>query len=466
MADIGVIGLAVMGKNIVLNMADKGFSVCVYNRTTSKVDAFLNNEAKGKSIEGAHSLEEFFSKLKSPKIILLMVKAGKAVDDFIEKSLPYLKENDIVIDGGNSYFLDTIRRYDFLEDKKIHFIGMGISGGEKGAREGASIMPGGNKVSWPYIKDIFQKISAKKDNIPCCEWMGNVAAGHYVKMIHNGIEYVDMQLIAEAFDILHVGLGLPLEEISNVFDSWNNSELKSYLLEITKKILIKKDDDNSFLLEKISDSAKQKGTGKWSSLNALEENIPSNMMAEAVFSRIISSYKDLRKKTSSVLKGPAIRNVKDKEKFISKLKNAFYAARVISFSQGLFQIKKISEKYNWEIDIASVVKIWRAGCIIQSSMLDDILYAYENDSRLTMLILDKIFLKNINSKHKDLRYIVSETVKKGISTLCFSSCISYYDAIRRKSLPTNLIQAQRDFFGSHGYERIDKENESFHTIWE
>ncbi len=467
-ADIGLIGLAVMGQNLVLNMNDNGFTVAVFNRTTTKVDDFLNGPAKGTNVIGAKSLKDFFSTLKRPRKVMLMVKAGQAVDDFIDLCLPFMEEGDIIIDGGNSHFPDTVRRVGYLKEKGFIFIGAGVSGGEEGARTGPSIMPGGNPDGWPHIKDIFQKISAKADNgEPCCDWVGDAGAGHYVKMVHNGIEYGDMQLICEAYDLMKTGLGLPQEKLRDVFTEWNTAELNSYLIEITSTIFGTTDTDGSPLVEKILDVAGQKGTGKWTGINALELGMPLTLIGEAVFFRYLSSLKEERVKASQRLSGPTIPPFTgDTDEFVGWIKDALYASKIISYAQGFMLMRQAAKQYNWTLNYGAIALMWRGGCIIRSQFLGKIKEAFDKNEGLDSLLLDDFFAGEIDKAQAGWRRVISKSAEWGISTPCFGTALSFFDGYRTSRLPANLLQAQRDFFGAHTYERIDKpRGEFFHTNW-
>lgn len=466
-ADIGLIGLAVMGQNLVLNMNDHGFKVAVFNRTVSKVDDFLNGPAKGTEIIGTHSLEEFFKALKKPRRVMLMVKAGKPVDEFIEQCLPYMEPGDILIDGGNSLFTDTNRRCEELKKKGIIYIGAGVSGGEEGARHGPSIMPGGNPEGWPHIKDIFQGIAAKVENgEPCCDWVGDKGAGHYVKMVHNGIEYGDMQLISEAYQLLRFGLGLQVEELAEIFKEWNEGELNSYLIEITSQIFNHEDKDGKPLIDKILDVAGQKGTGKWTVINALDLGMPLTLIGESVFARCLSSLKEERVEASRLLEGPKIEFKGNKEQLIEDIRHALYASKIISYAQGFMLMRQAAEDYKWKINYGSVALMWRGGCIIRSSFLGKIKEAYQKNPELRSLLLDDFFRKALNSSQNGWRRTVAAAVELGIPIPCFSTGLAFYDGYRSAQLPANLIQAQRDFFGAHTYERIDEpRGQFFHTDW-
>lgn len=465
-ADIGLIGLAVMGQNLVLNMNDHGFKVAVYNRTVSKVDEFLEGPAKGTQIVGAHSLPDFVKLLKRPRRVMLMVKAGEAVDHFIDMLLPYLESGDIIIDGGNSLFTDTNRRCSDLKEKGIIFIGAGISGGEEGARHGPSIMPGGNKEGWPHVKDIFQAISAKVKGEPCCDWVGPDGAGHYVKMVHNGIEYGDMQLISEAYHLLHHVLHLSDQEFQRVFTEWNQGDLDSYLIEITSQIFAVKDEDGSLLLNKIVDVAGQKGTGKWTVINALELGMPLTLISEAVFARFLSSLKEEREEASKLLKGPQVEFKGNKEEFIQQVRQALYSSKIISYAQGFMLMKEAAQQYKWDLNYGGVALMWRGGCIIRSQFLGNIKEAFERNPQLKNLLLDRYFIEELQKRQLGWRKVVAAAAELGVAAPCFSTALAFFDGYRTGRLPANLIQAQRDFFGAHTYERIDQpRGVYFHTNW-
>jgi 6-phosphogluconate dehydrogenase len=467
-ADIALIGLAVMGQNIVLNMNDHGYVVAVYNRTVSKVDDFLANEAKGTKIVGAHSLEEMVGLLKKPRRVMMLVKAGAPVDEFIDLLTPLLEKGDIIIDGGNSFYEDTVRRYKACKEKGILFVGSGVSGGEEGARHGPSLMPGGNPEAWPHIKAIFQSIAAKVDkNVPCCDWVGESGSGHFVKMVHNGIEYGDMQLISEAYNLLSTGLGLNNEELAETFTEWNRSELDSYLIEITSNIFKFKDTDGGFLVDKILDAAGQKGTGKWTVLSGLDHSAPVTLIAEAVFARLISSLKDERVAASTVLSGPnGAKFTGDKKAAIEDIRVALYASKIISYAQGYMLMKNVSEEFKWKLNLGGIALMWRGGCIIRSRFLGDIKAAYDRNPNLTNLTLDPFFTAALKSAQDGWRRTVALGATLGIPTPTFSNALSFYDSYRSARLPANLLQAQRDYFGAHTYERTDKpRKEFFHTNW-
>ncbi|XP_051163294.1 6-phosphogluconate dehydrogenase, decarboxylating [Leptopilina boulardi] len=463
-ADIALIGLAVMGQNLILNMNDHGFVVCAYNRTTEKVTSFLQNEAKGTKIVGAYSLEEMVSKLKKPRRVMLLVKAGSAVDDFIGKLVPLLSKGDIIIDGGNSEYQDTQRRTQDLEKKGILFVGSGVSGGEDGARYGPSLMPGGNPKAWPHIKPIFQAICAKADGEPCCDWVGETGAGHFVKMVHNGIEYGDMQIICEAYHIMRNGLRLTPAEMSKTFDEWNKGDLDSFLIEITRDIL-KYKDDKGYLLERIRDTAGQKGTGKWTAIAALDYGIPVTLIGESVFGRCLSALKSERVEASSVLAGPNNVYEGDKKVFLEHLGNALYAAKIISYAQGFMLLREAAKIHNWNLNYGGIALMWRGGCIIRSAFLGNIKQAFDKNPKLTNLLLDDFFAKAMKRCQGSVRVIVSNAVALGIPTPALSTALAFYDGFRTAQLPANLLQAQRDYFGAHTYELLGEEGKFVHTNW-
>ncbi len=466
-ADIGLIGLAVMGQNLVLNMDDHGFTVAVYNRTTSKVDRFIENEAQGSNVIGTHSLEELVSTLKRPRRVMLMVKAGAPVDATIQQLIPLLEPGDIVIDGGNSHYPDSTRRTKELAEHGMLFIGTGVSGGEEGARFGPSIMPGGAPEAWPHVKPIFQGIAAKvADGSPCCDWVGEEGAGHFVKMVHNGIEYGDMQLICEAYDLMHHALDMSADEMSAVFADWNAGQLNSYLIEISAEILAHKDDDGQPTVDKILDTAGQKGTGKWTAVSALESGIPLTLIGEAVFSRFLSALKDERVNAADVL-GSAISSYSgDKASFIADLEQALYASKVISYTQGYMLMRAASEDYGWNLAYGNIALMWRGGCIIRAAFLDDIKAAFAKNPDLTNLLLDAYFAEQIQAAVAGWRRVIGVATSLGIPVPAMSSALAFYDGYRRERLPANLLQAQRDYFGAHTYERVDKpRGEFFHTNW-
>ncbi len=465
--DIALIGLAVMGQNLVLNMDDHGFSVAVYNRTVSKVDDFLEREGKDRKIVGAHSIPELVSKLKRPRRVMMLVKAGSAVDEFIEQILPHLEPGDIIIDGGNSLYQDSVRRTEYLESKGLRFIGTGVSGGEEGARRGPSIMPGGSNSAWPYVKDIFQAISAKvEDGSPCCDWVGEGGAGHYVKMVHNGIEYGDMQLICEAYHLMSTGLGMSADEMHEVFAEWNKGELDSYLIEITRDILAVKDEDGAPLVEKILDTAGQKGTGKWTVISSAELGVPSTLISEAVYSRCISALKEERENAAKRLKGPKPNIAGDREKFVNDIRAALYASKIVSYAQGYMLLRSAAKEYGWNLNYGAIALMWRGGCIIRSQFLGNIKEAYTKRPKLTNLLINPFFKSEIRKCQRSWRNVVATAAKKGIPVPAMSTALTFYDSYRNERLPANLLQAQRDYFGAHTYERVDKpRGEFFHTNW-
>jgi 6-phosphogluconate dehydrogenase len=465
-ANIGLIGLAVMGQNLVLNMNDHGFKVAVYNRTTRTVDEFLDGPAKGTQVVGTHSLEELVDSLETPRIAMLMVKAGEVVDQYIEKLLPLLSPGDIIVDGGNSLFTDTNRRTQYLAEKGLNFIGTGVSGGEEGARHGPSIMPGGNEAAWPAVKPIFQAISAKVDGEPCCEWVGENGAGHYVKMVHNGIEYGDMQLICEAYQMLSEGLELSADEMHQIFAEWNRGELSSYLIEITANILAYKDEDGQPLVDKILDTAGQKGTGKWTGINALDLGIPLTLIGESVFARCLSAQKDERVRASKILPNQPGRFSGDKKEMIDAIRDALYAAKIISYAQGFRLMREASKEYKLSLNYGEIALMWRGGCIIRSGFLNDIKQAYEKNPELENLLLDDFFIAAMKKAEAGWRKAVILGIELGIPTPAFSSALAYFDGYRTERLPANLLQAQRDYFGAHTYERVDQpRGQFFHTDW-
>ncbi|MBL8172236.1 MAG: decarboxylating NADP(+)-dependent phosphogluconate dehydrogenase [Acidobacteria bacterium] len=465
--DIGLIGLAVMGQNLVLNMNDHGYRVAVFNRTVSKVDEFLQNEAAGTQIVGTHSMAELAQVLKKPRRVMLMVKAGDTVDQMIESLLPHLEAGDIVIDGGNSHYPDSNRRTKALAEKGILFIGTGVSGGEEGARFGPSIMPGGNPAAWPHVKDIFQSISAKvEDGSPCCDWVGETGAGHYVKMIHNGIEYGDMQLICEAYQLLKEGLSLSADELHDVFADWNKGELDSYLIEITSEIFAKKDDDGAPLVDKILDTAGQKGTGKWTGISSLDLGVPVTLIGEAVYARCLSAMKDERVVASKVLTGPQHGSAEDRAAFIEDVRRALYCSKVISYAQGYMLMREAAKEQGWDLNFGGIALMWRGGCIIRSQFLGKIKEAFDKNPQLTNLLLDDFFSRTLNEYQASWRRALIKAIEYGVPTPAFSTALAFFDGYRTERLPANLLQAQRDFFGAHTYERVDKpRGEFFHTNW-
>lgn len=470
-ADIGLIGLAVMGQNLVLNMNDHGFKVAVFNRTLSKVDDFLKNGAKGTQVIGVHSLEELVSSLIKPRRVMLMVQAGKPVDDFIDLLLQYLDPGDIIIDGGNSNYNDTIRRTAYVESKGLLYIGTGVSGGEEGARHGPSIMPGGSPAAWQHVKSIFQAIAAKVKRPDggedaCCDWVGENGAGHYVKMVHNGIEYGDMQLICEAYHLMKEGLGLSLAQMQDILDEWDKGKLESYLIEITRDILRYKDQDGEPLVEKILDVAEQKGTGKWTGISALDMGTPLTMVVEAVFGRSLSSLKDERTTAAKVLSGPHPRIKGDSNKFINDLEQAVYASKIMSYTQGYMLFKAAAGEYGWNLNYGGIALMWRGGCIIRSAFLGKIKEAYDSNPSLKNLLLSPYFTQQVVLAQAGWRRVVAKAVKAGIPTPAMSSALAFFDGYRHERLPANLLQAQRDYFGAHTYQRVDKpRGEYFHTNW-
>ncbi len=466
-ADIALIGLAVMGQNLVLNMNDHGYTVAVFNRTVEKVDEFLANEAKGTRVIGAHSIAELAASLKRPRRVMMMVKAGKPVDDLIEQLLPHLEAGDILIDGGNSLFQDTMRRCRYVEEKGLLYIGTGVSGGEEGARRGPSIMPGGSPAAWPHVKEIFQSIAAKVDDgTPCCDWVGENGAGHYVKMVHNGIEYGDMQLIGEAYQLMKDGLGMTADEMHPVFAGWNKTELDSYLIEITRDILAFKDTDGQPLVDKILDTAGQKGTGKWTVINSADLGIPITLIAEAVYARCVSALKEDRIAAAKQLKGPRRKISADRVKFIEDIRLALYASKIISYAQGYMLMAAAAREYKWNLNYGGVALMWRGGCIIRSRFLGKIKEAFDTNPSLRNLLLDKFFKGEIKKAQRSWRNVVATAARKGIPTPAFSTALNFFDSYRSERLPANLLQAQRDYFGAHTYERIDKpRGEFFHTNW-
>ncbi len=465
-ANIGLIGLAVMGQNLVLNMNDHGFKVAVYNRTSSKVDEFLEGPAQGTAIDGAYSLEELVNKLEAPRRVMLMVKAGDVVDQYIENLLPLLSTGDIIIDGGNSLYSDTNRRTEYLRDKGLLYIGTGVSGGEEGARHGPSIMPGGNKQAWEAVKPIFQAISAKVEGAPCCEWVGDNGGGHYVKMVHNGIEYGDMQLICEAYQLMREGLGLNTDEIQGIFAEWNTGVLDSYLVEITANILAYKDENGQPLLDSILDTAGQKGTGKWTGINALDMGIPLTLIAESVFARCLSAQKDERVKASQYLPKRAAAFSGEKKEMINAIHDALYASKIISYAQGFQLMREAAKEYDWTLNYGDIALMWRGGCIIRSQFLGKIKQAYDHNPELENLLLADFFSEAMAKADAGWRKAVILGIQLNVPTPAFSSALAYFDGYRTARLPANLLQAQRDYFGAHSYERTDKpRGEFFHTDW-
>ncbi len=465
--DIGLIGLAVMGQNLVLNMNDHGFKVAVFNRTVSKVDEFVGHEAAGTHVAGAHSIPELIQLLKKPRRVMLMVKAGDTVDQMIDTVAPHLEAGDIIIDGGNSLFTDTNRRTKTLAEKGLLFVGTGVSGGEEGARFGPSIMPGGNPAAWPHVRDIFQSIAAKVDDgTPCCDWVGENGAGHYVKMVHNGIEYGDMQLICEAYQVLKDALGLTADELHDVFAEWNKGELDSYLIEITAQVLAKKDEDGTPIVDKILDAAGQKGTGKWTAISALDTGTPVTLIGEAVFARCLSAMKDERVAASKILIGPKPAAVQEREAFIEDVRRALYCSKMISYAQGYMLLREAAKEQKWNLNFGGIALMWRGGCIIRSRFLGKIKDAYDKNPNLTNLLLDQFFSSTLIEYQASWRRASMKAIEFGVPTPAFSTALSFFDGYRTERLPANLLQAQRDFFGAHTYERVDKpRGEFFHTNW-
>ena len=466
-ADIGLIGLAVMGENLVLNMERNGFTVAVYNRTTEKVDKFIDGRGKDKNFIGAHSIEEFVASLERPRKVMMLVKAGKPVDDFIELLIPHLEEGDIIIDGGNSHFQDSIRRTKYVESKGMLFIGTGVSGGEEGALMGPSIMPGGSAAAWPHVKKIFQAISAKvEDGTPCCDWVGDDGAGHFVKMVHNGIEYGDMQLISEAYNLMKNLLGMSADEMHEVFKEWNEGELDSYLIEITRDILGYRDEDGEPLVEKILDTAGQKGTGKWTGIEALDLGIPLTLIGESVFARCLSAIKEERVEASKVLSGPVPSYSGDRAMFINDIKSALYASKIVSYAQGYTLLREAAKEYGWELNYGGIALLWRGGCIIRSVFLSKIKDAFDQNPGLPNLLLDPFFKEKVEASQEGWRKVVATALVNGIPVPAFTTALNYFDGYRSERLPANMLQAQRDYFGAHTYERVDKpRGEFFHTNW-
>src|SRR5438874_2180522 len=474
-ADLGLIGLAVMGENLALNVESRGYKVAVFNRTTEKVDAFIEGKAKGNNFIGCHSIEELVKKVKKPRRIMMMVKAGQPVDELIEQLLPHLTKGDVLIDGGNEHFTNTERRTEFVESKKLLYVGTGVSGGEEGALKGPSLMPGGSEKAWPLIKDIFQAIAAKvgpNNDIPCCEWIGPRGSGHYVKMVHNGIEYGDMQLICEAYLMLKEGGGLSNDELYEVFDNWNRSELQSYLIEITRDIFSVKDDQGGegFLVDKILDVAGAKGTGKWMSQHALDLGVPSTMVTEAVYARGMSAMKEARVRASKILKGPTPAtsgvNIHDRNAYIEAVRQALYASQICSYAQGFVQLQAAAKEHNWPLKYGDIALLWRGGCIIRAQFLERIKEAFDAHADLENLLLHPYFTEATAKAQSAWRQAVISATLMGLPVIEFTNALSYYDSYRRERLPANLLQAQRDYFGAHTYQRIDKPlDKKFHSEW-
>jgi len=466
-ADIGLIGLAVMGENLILNMESKGFTVACFNRTVSKVDNFINGRAKGKNIIGCHSVEGLCQNLKKPRKVMLMVKAGPAVDSFIDQLLPHLEDGDIIIDGGNSHFPDTIRRTEYVESKGKLYIGTGVSGGEEGALKGPSMMPGGSPKAWESVKPIFQAICAKTpEGEPCCDWVGENGAGHFVKMTHNGIEYGDMQMICETYQMMKEGIGMSNQEMHDVFAEWNKGELNSYLIEITRDILGYKDEDGSEVVDLILDTAGQKGTGKWTAIEALNLGQPLTLIGEAVFARCLSALKEERTIASKMLKGPKAKFRGDRKKFINDLRQALYASKIASYAQGYQLMRAAAKEHNWNLNYGGIALMWRGGCIIRSVFLGKIKEAFDRNPNLENLLLDPFFKRAVQKAQVPWRRVVTTAVKLGVPMPAMSAALAFYDGYRKERLPQNLLQAQRDYFGAHTYERVDKpRGEFFHTNW-
>ncbi|MFA7256530.1 MAG: decarboxylating NADP(+)-dependent phosphogluconate dehydrogenase [Kiritimatiellales bacterium] len=466
-ADIGLIGLAVMGENLVLNMESKGFRVAVFNRTVEKVDAFIAGRGAGKNFIGAHSIKEFCASLERPRKVMMLVKAGQAVDSFIEQVIPYLEEGDIIIDGGNSHFPDTIRRAKYVESKGLLYIGTGVSGGEEGALLGPSIMPGGSPAAWPAVKPIFQKISAHTEaGEPCCEWVGENGAGHFVKMVHNGIEYGDMQMICETYQMMKEGLGLSNEEMHEVLTEWNKGELDSYLIEITRDILGYKTEKGEAVIDQILDTAGQKGTGKWTAVSALDLGQPLTLIGEAVFARCLSALKDERVAASKTLKGPGAKFTGDKAALLEDLRQALYASKIVSYAQGYQLMREAAKEYGWKLNNGGIALMWRGGCIIRSVFLGKIKEAFDTDPDLVNLLLAPFFTDAVENAQAAWRRVIVKSVELGIPMPTIGAALAYYDGYRAARLPANLLQAQRDYFGAHTYERLDKpRGEFFHTNW-
>ena len=466
LADIGLIGLAVMGENLVLNMESKGYTVAVYNRTTEKVDHFVNGRGRGKKIIATHTIAEFCRAIRRPRKVMMLVKAGPAVDDLIEQLLPHLEAGDVIIDGGNTHFPDTIRRTKYVDSKGLFYIGTGVSGGEEGALNGPSMMPGGSTAAWPLVKPIFQSICAKADGMPCCDWVGEDGAGHFVKMVHNGIEYGDMQLICETYQIMKDLLGMSNAEMHDVFAKWNKGDLDSYLIEITRDILAYRDDTGAYTLDYILDAAGQKGTGKWTAIAALDEGVPLTLITEAVFARSLSAMKEERVAASAELSGPKKTFAGDRAAFLSDLHDALYAAKIVSYAQGYALMRQAAHTYGWNLNNGGIALMWRGGCIIRSVFLGKIKEAFDRMPNLTNLLLDPFFKEKVLTAQSGWRSVVASAVTNGIPVPSMSAALSYFDGYRTERLPANLLQAQRDFFGAHTYERIDRERGTFfHTNW-
>lgn len=465
-ADIGLIGLAVMGENLVINMESRGFTVAVYNRSTEKITNFIEGRAKNKNIVGAYSIPELIDALERPRRIMLMVKAGRPVDDLIDLLIPLLDEGDIIIDGGNSLFSDTIRRTRYVEEKNLLYIGTGVSGGEEGALLGPSIMPGGSAAAWEHVRPIFQAIAAQTEGSPCCNWVGNDGAGHFVKMVHNGIEYGDMQLICEAYHLMKDLLGMSAFEMHEIFRAWNERELDSYLIEITRDILAFADTDGAPLVDKILDTAGQKGTGKWTAITAFDEGVPLTLIGEAVFARCLSAIKDERTAAAKIVKGPQVRFTGDREALIRDIENALYAAKIVSYAQGFALMRQAAATYGWDLNYGNIALLWRGGCIIRSAFLGKIKEAFDSNPALPNLMLDPFFLQKLENAQQGFRNVCAVAMTNGVPIPTFAAALSYFDGYRCERLPANLLQAQRDYFGAHTYERVDcPRGEFFHTNW-
>ena len=468
LSDIGLVGLAVMGENLVLNMESKGFRVSVFNRTVEKVDKFMEGRGKGKNIYGAHSLEDFVQSLKAPRRVFLMVKAGQAVDDFIEKLIPVLDPGDIIIDGGNSHFPDTARRTAYVESKGLLYVGTGVSGGEEGALKGPSMMPGGSPAAWPHVKSNFQGICAHVEGgSPCCDWVGEGGAGHFVKMVHNGIEYGDIQLICECYQIMKDILGMSNEEMHETFAEWNKGDLDSYLVEITRDILAKKDEDGRYVLDYILDTAGQKGTGKWTAIAALDQGVPLTLIGESVFARCLSAQKEERVAASKILEGPKpSKFTGDRAAFLEDLRKALFAAKVVSYAQGYALMRAAAKEYGWNLNYGGIALMWRGGCIIRSVFLGKIKEAFDKNPAIANILLDPYFSGKLAEAQQGWRNVLCAAMQNGVPAPCMTAGLQYYDGYRTERLPANLLQAQRDFFGAHTYERTDKpRGEFFHTNW-
>ena len=468
LSDIGLIGLAVMGENLVLNMESKGFRVSVFNRTVEKVDKFMEGRGKGKNIYGARSLEDFVGSLKAPRRVFLMVKAGQPVDDFIEKLIPVLDPGDIIIDGGNSHFPDTARRTAYVESKGLLYVGTGVSGGEEGALKGPSMMPGGSPAAWPHVKSIFQGICAHVEGgSPCCDWVGEGGAGHFVKMVHNGIEYGDIQLICECYQIMKDILGMTNEEMHETFAEWNKGDLDSYLVEITRDILAKKDEDGRYVLDYILDTAGQKGTGKWTAIAALDQGVPLTLIGESVFARCLSAQKEERVAASKILEGPKpAKFTGDRAAFLEDLRKALFAAKVVSYAQGYALMRAAAKEYGWNLNYGGIALMWRGGCIIRSVFLGKIKEAFDKNPAIANILLDPYFSGKLAEAQQGWRNVLCTAMQNGVPAPCMTAGLQYYDGYRTERLPANLLQAQRDFFGAHTYERTDKpRGEFFHTNW-